>query len=79
MNGWMNKNDGITLARGLSWLGHRPVHRKATGMIPCQGTYLGCGFHPWSGRAQEATTERLMCLSHIDVSFCLSLPAIPSL
>ena len=75
----MNKNDGITLARGLSWLGHRPVHRKATGVIPRQGTYLGCGFRPGSGREQEAPTERLTCLSHIDVSLCLSLPAIPSL
>ena len=28
---------------------------KVAGLIPSQGTYLGCGFDPWSGHMQEAT------------------------
>ena len=40
------KNDRPTLAEWLRWLEHRPVYQKVTGLIPGQGTYLGCGFDP---------------------------------
>ena len=39
----------IALARWLSWLEHHPLHKKAEGLIPSQGTYLGCRFSPWLG------------------------------
>ena len=29
---------------------------KVKGLIPGQGTYLGCGFDPWLGRVLEATS-----------------------
>ena len=29
--------------------------KKAEGLIPGQGTYLGCRFDPWSGSIREAT------------------------
>ena len=28
----------------FSWLGHHPIHQKVTGLVPSQGTYLGCRF-----------------------------------
>ena len=40
---------------GKPWLGGPvgleccPVHQKVAGLIPGQGTCLGCGFDPWSG------------------------------
>ena len=33
----------------LSWLEHRPTPQKVVGLIPSQGTYLGCGLSPWLG------------------------------
>ena len=36
------------LAEWLSWLEHRPAHQRAAVSILSQGTYLGCGFDPWS-------------------------------
>ena len=43
------------LAKWLSWLECHPIHQKVEGLIPSQGTYLGCGFDPWSGCLQKAT------------------------
>ena len=41
------------------------------GLIPSQGTDLGCGYNPQIGHISEATSQ---CLSHVDVSpsFCVS-------
>ena len=39
-------------------VGRHPAKRKVTGLIPCQGTWVGCGFG-----AQEATDQ---CFSHIE-------------
>lgn len=41
----------------LSWLGHHPLHQRAAGLIPSQGTHLGCGFHLWSGHVWQATNR----------------------
>ena len=56
------------------------VDWSAVGLIPGQGTYLGCRFNPWSGSMWEATNWWLF-LSHIDVclSVCLSPPSSLSL
>ena len=43
----------LALARLFSWLERHPIHQKAAGSISSQGTYLGCGFDPWSGHIQE--------------------------
>ena len=40
---------------------HRPAHQKVAGSIPGEDIYLGCGFSPWKGCAQEATDG---CFSH---------------
>ena len=54
------------LARWLNWLEHHPVHeKKVAGLIPSQGTYIGCRFDPQSGRIQETTDQ---CFSPIDIS-----------
>lgn len=45
------------LARWLYWLEHRPVHQKAEGLIPGQGSYLGCGFDAQLGCVQERTNR----------------------
>ena len=49
------------LARWFSWLEHRPVHQKAAGSIPSQGTYLDCRFDPQVKHVWEATDQ---CFSH---------------
>ena len=35
------------LAEWLSGLECCPVHQSIAGLIPSQGSYLGCGFDPW--------------------------------
>ena len=45
----------MALAGWFSWLERRPAHKKFVGLIPGQGTNLGCQFDPWSGCAREAT------------------------
>ena len=49
-------------------VGHCPAKQKAAGLVPGQGTCLGCRFGPWSEHVQEATGG---CFSP-----CLS-PSIP--
>ena len=60
----------------LSWLEHHPVDQKVTGLIPSQGTYLGCRFDPQSGPTQEGNQS--MFLSHVAIylSPFLSLKAM---
>ena len=41
----------------LSWLEYHPVDQKVMGLIPSQGTCLGCGFGPWLGRIWQATNR----------------------
>lgn len=50
----------------VAQLEHCPLHQKAAGSIPCQGTNSGCRFGPKLGHVREVTNQP------IDVS--LSLP-----
>ena len=59
---------------GWSWLEHHPMHPKVAGLIPSQGTYIGCRFDPWL--QARARGNQSMFLSHIDVSLSLS-PFLP--
>ena len=53
------------LAGLLAWLEeHHSTHQKVGGLIPSQGTYLGCGFNLWSGSVRGA----------VNLCFSLSLP-----
>ena len=45
----------FALAGSLSCVECHPLHQKVAGLIPGQGTYLGCGFNPQSGCVWEAT------------------------
>ena len=49
------------LAGWLNWLEHHPIHQKVVGLIPSQGTYLGCRFNGWGAYRRQP----------IDVSFTL--------
>ena len=50
-----------------------PYNRKCAGLIPGQGTYLGCGSDPWGTYGRQPID-----ICHIDVSLCLSLsPCAP--
>ena len=60
------------LAWCLSGLECHPLHQKVAGLIPGQGTHLGCGLDPQSGRVQEATDP---CFS-LPLSLPLSLKLI---
>ena len=62
------------------WLGcleHHPIDRKVLGLIPGQGTYPGCCFHPSSGHIQlilQLIGNQLILLFLTSVFLCLSLP-----
>ena len=51
-------------------IGHSPTKRKVTGLIPSQGTCLGCGSGPWLGCLREAT----LTLMFLSLSFSLPSP-----
>ena len=51
-------NDAATaLAGEAQWIGCRPENQRVAGLIPSQGTSLGCGPGPGVGGVQEATTH----------------------
>ena len=47
----------ISLAGVAQWIGCRPANQRVTGLIPSQGTYLGCKPDSPVGGMQEATTH----------------------
>ena len=59
------------LAGVAQWTELWPANHRVTGLIPSQGTCLGCR----PGPQQEAHERQ----SHIDVSLLLFLPPVPSL
>ena len=56
----------------LSWLEHCPVNQKVMGLIPGEGTCLGCGFSLCLGCAREANNG-CFSLTLMFLSFSLSL------
>ena len=64
------------LARLLGWLEHNPVNRRASGSIPAQGMYLGCGFDPCRGTYQRQQADVSLSLS-LFLSLSLSLHPLP--
>ena len=65
--GYIRRNS-CALAGVAQWVERQPANQSITGLIPSQGTYLGCRPGPHWGGAQETTT--LMFLS-----FSFSLPS----
>ena len=59
------KNLGKALAGVAQWNEHKPLNLKVPGLIPSQGTCLGCGPGPWQGARKRQP--------HIDVSLPLFL------
>ena len=57
----------VALAGVAQWIKRRPVNQSITGLIPSQGTCLGCGPGP-----QQGANKRQQ---HIDVSLPLPLPS----
>ena len=55
-----------------SWLACCPVHRKVVGLIPSQGTCLGCGVSPELGQLRKATSRCFSLTSMFLPSFSLS-------
>ena len=51
------KNCAGALAGVAQVVGHHPAKQKVSGLIPTQGTCLGCRFGPQSGQVQEATNQ----------------------
>ena len=58
----------------LGWLEYCPIYQKVAGLIPSQGTYLGCRLDPRVGHIWEATN---WCFSHKLLSLSLSPPHLP--
>ena len=57
------------LAGAAQWIEHQPANKRVAGLIPSQGTCLGCGPGPQYGVHEKQP--------YIDVSFPLSLPPLP--
>ena len=55
-------------------VGHHPVNWKVAGLIPSQGTCLGCGFGPGWGHVLEATNWCFF-LTPMFLSVSFSLPS----
>ena len=51
-----------------------PVTKNVASLIPGQGTCLGWGFNPWTGRVREETDQNFSL-----TSFSPSLPLLPTL
>ena len=64
----------FALAGVARWVGCCPANPKAAGMIPGQGTCLGCGFTPQSGCVWEATDQYFSLAS---MFLSLSLHSLP--
>ena len=45
----------VALVGWLSCLEFHAINQRVTGLIPGQGTSLGCEFDPWSRSVREAT------------------------
>ena len=43
-NNYMSRN--LALAGEAQWIGHWPVNQRVAGLIPSQGTCLGCRLSP---------------------------------
>ena len=65
------KTTVMVLAGHLSQLKRHPMHKKAAGSIPDQGTNLGCGFNTYWGRIQDAL-DRCFSLTLMFVSLSRS-------
>ena len=63
----MKKKKVLALAGVAQWIERRPTNQRVTGLVPSQGTCLGCGPGPQLGARKRQP--------HIDVS----LPPSPSL
>ena len=50
-----------------------PVNRKVAGLIPGQGTCLGCGLGPWLGACERQPTD--VSLINVSLPLFLSLPS----
>ena len=59
------------LAGVAEWIECQPVNQRVTGLIPSQGTCLGCGPGPQLGVYNRQP--------HVNVSLPLFLPPFPSL
>ena len=72
IHNWLLCSTAVSaLAGAAQWIEHQPANQNITGLIPSQGTCLGCG-----PGAQQGARERH---PHIDVSLPLFLPPFPSL
>ena len=63
----LSKKVKIALAGVARWIECWPVNQRVTGLIPSQGTCLGCGPGPWWGVHERQP--------HIDVSLPLVRPS----
>ena len=67
------------LAGSAQWIERRPANLKVTGLIPSQGTCLGCepGPHQEGAHERQPVDESVLCAS-VFLSFSFSLPSLLS-
>lgn len=64
------------LAGWLGGLEHHPMHQSFVGMIPSQGTYLGCKFNPQSGRGVQEVADQCFSFPLVFLSLPSTLSGI---
>ena len=58
------------------WVGHHPANQKVAGLIPGQGTCLGCGPGPWIGVCERQPTDVSLTPQCFSPSLFPSLPPL---
>ena len=72
----IKKKKSHALTGLAQWIECRPANQKVTGLMPNQGTFLGCGARSPVGGVPEATDG---CISCTSIFLSLFLPPFPSL
>ena len=68
------KKSQVALAGVAQWIEHRPVNREAAGLIPSQGTLLGCGPGPLLGLCERQPIDVSLTQGCFSPSLSPSLP-----
>ena len=61
------------LAGVAQWIEHQPVNQRVTGLIPSQGTFLGCGTGPQVGACEKQPFDTFLAYQCFSPSLFYSL------
>ena len=68
------KHPHLALAGVAQWIEHRPVDWKVAGLVPCQGTCLGCRPNLWLGAYERQPIDVSLSQWYFSPSLTPSFP-----